>query len=120
MRNWRRNCCKVNSKLLGTLGICRRAGHLTLGFDAVCDLIKQRQAKCILLAADLSEKTKKELLFQGAEQRVPLHCLPYDKATLAASLGLQKPVGVIATADNGFAKAIAKHIPAEIKEDDAL
>ncbi len=110
----------MNSKLLGTLGICRRAGHLILGFDAVCDLMKQRRAKCVLTAADLSEKTKKELLFAGKEQHTLLYDLPYDKATISIALGLQKPVGVIATDDEGFAKAIAKHIPAEIKEDDAL
>ncbi len=109
----------MNNKLTGTLGICRRAGHLTVGFDAVKGLLIQHRAQLIMTAADLSEKTDKELRFVMNEHTAPLCSLPLDKAALAAALGLQKPVGVIATDDSGFAKAIAKHIPAELKEDDA-
>ncbi len=109
----------MDNKLTGLLGICRRAGHLIIGFDAVKDLIRARKAKVILTAADLSEKTAKELRFQMSERAVPLYALSADKTALAAALGLQKPVGVVATDDSGFAAAIKKYFPAETKEDDA-
>ncbi len=35
---WRRNSRQVNDKLTGLLGLSRRAGHMTCGFDAVADL----------------------------------------------------------------------------------
>ncbi len=110
----------MDSKLTGLLGICRRAGHLTVGFDAVKDLIFTNKAKIVLTAADLSEKTAKELRFQLGERRIPLYALSTDKNALATALGFQKPVGVVATDDSGFAAAIRKYFPAETKEDDAL
>ena len=49
---------------LGTIGLCRRAGKLVFGFDAVKDeIIKPGgKVKGVILADDLSEKTKKEVL----------------------------------------------------------
>lgn len=91
-----------------------------MGFDAVATLIKERRAALVLTAADLSEKSKKELRFVKGELSVPIYGLPLDKAELSTALGLQKPVGIIATDDRGFAASIAKHIPAELKEDDAI
>jgi len=91
-----------------------------MGFDAVKDLIRAHKAKAVLIAADLSEKTAKELRFQLGESHTPVYVLTTDKNTLAAALGLQKPVGVVATDDSGFAAAIDKYFPAETKEDDAL
>lgn len=109
----------MNNKLIGSLGICRRAGHLTIGFDAVRELAAQHRAELIMTAADLSDKTAKELRFILNGNPAPLLSLPLDKAALSAAIGLQKPVGVIATDDSGFAASIAKHIPTELKEDDA-
>ena len=110
----------MDNKLTGLLGICRRAGHLIVGFDAVKDAIISRKAKVVLTAADLSEKTVKELRFQLTETDVPLYVLSADKEALATALGFQKPIGVVATNDSGFAAAIRKYFPAETKEDDAL
>jgi ribosomal protein L7Ae-like RNA K-turn-binding protein len=104
----------VNPKITGLLGMCRRAGHLTVGFDAVKDLVRQQKATLVLTAEDLSEKTKKELRFQIQDQ-VPYFPLPLRKDVLSAAIGMQKPVGVIATDDRGFAAALLK-----LKEDDAL
>lgn len=110
----------MDNKLTGLLGICRRAGHLTVGFDAVKELIFSRKAKVVLTAADLSEKTVKELRFRLTETNIPLYALSVDKETLATALGFQKPIGVVATDDSGFSAAIKKYFPAETKEDDAL
>ena len=110
----------MNNKITGTLGICRRAGHLTMGFDAVKALIEQRRAMLVLTAADLSEKSRKEIVFVVSDTDIPVYSLSFDEASLSAALGLQKPVGIIATDDRGFAASLMKHIPAEQKEDDAL
>jgi len=110
----------MNSNLSGLLGICRRAGHLTVGFDAVRELILCHRAALVLIADDLSEKTAKEIRFLVREHPESLAALPLTKTALAATIGYQKPIGVIAIADKGFATAIRKHIPAALKEDDAL
>lgn len=110
----------MDNKIDGLLGICRRAGHLTTGFDAVKASVLQGHTRLVLFAADVSEKTAKEIRFAAGERSLATAKLSLDKAALAAVLGLQKPVGVIATDDRGFATAMQKHIPAELKEDDAL
>lgn len=110
----------MNSKIDGLLGICRRAGHLTVGFDAVKALVLSGDAKLILLADDVSEKTAKEIRFLLRNASCPAVLISETKTALAAAIGQKKPVGIVATNDSGFAAAIQKHIPAELKEEDAL
>lgn len=110
----------MEPKLCGLLGIARRAGHLTVGFDAVRSALLTGHAQLVLLAADCSPKTEKELRFTGRESTCPLIKLPADKAALAAALGMEKPVAVVATDDRGFATAMQKHCGTDTKEDVAL
>lgn len=110
------------NKLIGLIGIARRAGHTVVGFDAVRAAILNGKAQCVLLASDCSPKTEKELTFAAAEHPCPILSVPADKATLAAALGLQKPVAAVATDDRGFATAMQKAIDSanHSKEDVAL
>ena len=109
----------MNNKLTGLLGIARRAGHILIGFDAVRAALLANKTRLVLLAADCSEKTEKELRFAGQDKDCPIIAVAADKAALAAALGLQKPVAVVATDDSGFAKAMLKH-STHTKEDVAL
>lgn len=106
----------MNNKLCGLLGIARRSGHILIGFDAVRAALLADKAQLILLAADCSPRTEKELRFAGQDKTCPIHSVRETKDELAAALGLQKPVAVVATDDTGFAKALLKHT----KEDVAL
>lgn len=111
------------NRLCGLLGIARRAGHLLIGFDAVKAGMLSGKAKLVLLAADCSEKTEKELRFVGENTPCTLCPVPATKDELSGALGLQKPVAVVATDDAGFAVGFAKAIAADgthTKEDVAL
>ncbi|MGI6264307.1 MAG: L7Ae/L30e/S12e/Gadd45 family ribosomal protein [Acutalibacteraceae bacterium] len=110
----------MSDKLAGRLGICRRSGHLAVGSDAVIGWLHTRKARMVLLAADVSPKTEKEIRFAGRENPVPIGRLPYGKEEVGRLLGLQKPVGVVATDDPGFARAFAKEANDSHKEEDAL
>ena len=48
------------NNILGTLGLCRRAGKLVFGFDAVADEVKNPKSKVygVVLASDISEKSE--------------------------------------------------------------
>lgn len=107
----------MNNKLAGLLGIARRAGHILIGFDAVRAALLAGRTRLILLASDCSPKTEKELRFAGKSTPCPILCAGATKEELAAALGLQKPVAVVATDDSGFASGFAATIP---KEDVAL
>ena len=66
----------MEDKLAGLLGMCRRAGRLTTGFDAVTALAAEGRAALILAASDVSEKTGKELRF-ALERAAPIR-IPTD------------------------------------------
>ena len=110
----------MENKALNLLGIARRAGHIAIGFDAVKALLNSGRAQVILLAADRSAKTEKELRYTAQSSPCPIRVLTADKEALAHALGLQKPVAVAATDDRGFAAAMLKHLGTDTKEDVAL
>lgn len=90
-------------KLCGLLGMCRRSGRLVTGFDAVAALC-ETEGVLLMLAEDASPRTVKELRFRAACQ--PIHRLPLTKEAIAQAVGSQKPIACLATADEGFARAI--------------
>lgn len=110
----------MEPKLSGLLGIARRAGHTVIGFDAVRAALSAGNAQLVLLAADCSPKTEKELRFAGQGKPCPISKISADKASIAAALGMEKPVAVVATDDRGFAVAMRKHVDVDTKEDVAL
>ncbi len=93
----------TSGKLIGLLGMCRRAGKLTVGFDAVAALCKQ-DGTLILLAEDASPRTVKELRFRA--EGAPLYRLPLSKEAAAHAIGSHKPTACLAVTDHGFSRAI--------------
>ena len=47
----------MNNKLLSLLGIARRAGRLSLGYDSAEEAMKNGKSRLLILAWDLSERT---------------------------------------------------------------
>lgn len=88
---------------IGLLGMCRRAGRLVTGFDAVAALCADDTA-LLMIAEDASPRTVKELRFRAKQH--PLYRLPLTKESIARAIGSQKPIAVLATADSGFAEAL--------------
>ncbi len=93
-------------RLLGLLGMSRRAGRLAVGFDAALTAVRDGKSPLIVIAADASQRTDKECRFAAASHDAAVVTLPLDKAALAAAIGAHKPVAVAAIGDDGFAKAI--------------
>lgn len=107
-------------RLAGLLGISRRAGRLVMGFDAVTGLIGEGKAALVMLASDLSEKTQKELRFATGDKPVPVRQIPLTKEEAGTACGLKKPVGVLATDDKGFARAMETCCLHDLEEDTAI
>ena len=91
------------SKLVGLLGMCRRSGRLTAGFDAVVALCREPQV-LLMLASDASERTVRQLRFQAGD--IPVYRLPLTREETAHAVGSHKPLAVLATADQGFIWAL--------------
>lgn len=98
----------MGNPVLSLLGLCRRAGKLTPGFDAAVLDARAGKACLLLAAADISEKTFKNLRYEGDRAGISTMRLPCDLAETGRACGIK--AGVLAITDEGFAKAIVKQL----------
>ncbi len=92
-------------KLLGMLGLARRAGKLAVGFSAVEKIVRRGEAPFIILALDAGASQKKKI-----ERWEPLSGMLSDVLTaeeLAQAMGREK-LSVVGVSDVGFVKGIRK------------
>lgn len=94
----------AKDRIASLLTMCRRAGKLLLGFDAVKEAAQQGNVCCILLAADTSPKTEKETRFFAGE--TPVRKLPYNMDALAAYF--RKRTAVYGVCEAGFARKLTE------------
>lgn len=96
----------MNDKLLGMLGLARKAGKLSSGHDASFESIRTGKAKVCLLCGDASDRLKEEFgrtaKYEGRD--VPVIEIPYLKEDLYAATGIR--AAVLTVNDEGFAKKI--------------
>lgn len=96
-------------KLYGALSLCRKAGKLVMGTDTVLEAIKRRKAVLVLLASDLSERSRRNLCAACEAAGMQAVGLPCTKAELSAYTG--KEYGILAVCDKGFAGMIQAQLP---------
>ena len=96
----------MNEKVLSLLGLARRAGRITCGFDSVCGSVNKRESCLLLISSDISEGTLSKLKKQtGDAELITLDC---GMEQIEAAIG--KPVRIISVNDSGFAKRIRQEI----------
>ena len=96
----------MDSSLLRTMSLCKRAGRLILGFDMVKQAVMDGRAQLVVTASDLSDKTLKEIGRICEEWEAPVRQVPSTMDQLW--MELNKRVGVAAIADQGFADKLEK------------
>lgn len=96
--------------MLSTITLCRRADKLVIGFDAAVAGIASSGFGGIVLAADVSAKTEKEIRF---------HAEKHGKEVLKASFNMDevrdaigKRAAVFLITDEGLFGSVKKHITA--------
>ncbi|MBE6824545.1 MAG: hypothetical protein E7513_04290 [Ruminococcaceae bacterium] len=104
----------MTDRLLSNLGLCRRAGKLTLGNDPVIDSINLKKAKLVIVASDCSQNTAKKVLSSAHRSDVKAHVIPHTKDEISSAVG--KYTAVLSITDEGFSKSIDKLI-CSLKED---
>lgn len=109
---------KNNRQLLGLLGLCRRAGRLKTGFDAAVEAAKSGEARLIVTARDLSAKSRKELAFKTQNSGAEIISAPVDIEDIARILN--RRAGILAVADEGFARAVKSAAARACEEDTVL
>lgn len=102
-------------RLLGLLGLARRAGKLQIGEAMTAETVAAGKARAIFVASNIGEATRRKLARH--EERIPLFVLPHDKETLGASLGFPG-CAVCCLTDIGMANAAAQQL-ASLNEQNA-
>lgn len=97
----------MRDKLLGLLGLMRRANAIAVGEVNTGSSARAREAKLLLLAADASENAGKRAAGFAAAAGVPLVPLPFTKEEFAGAVGLSGG-SMAAVTDGGFAAALLK------------
>ncbi|MBR5601761.1 MAG: ribosomal L7Ae/L30e/S12e/Gadd45 family protein [Clostridia bacterium] len=99
-------------RLLGAIGICRRAGKLICGVPLICTEMRKGGTVCAVLAAsDASDNTKKKLSDKCKFYGVALTYLPYTAEQLAGAVGKSAPIGAVAITDAQLFKTVEAHLP---------
>ncbi len=101
----------MQNKFLSFLGICRKAGKMSIGYKNTAERVKENRVSLILIASDLSEKTEKELCFITKGRDIEVLRTIYSMETLSAAIGIK--TGVIAIEDEGFSKALKEKYKGE-------
>lgn len=97
----------MSNKILSLLGFAAKAGKLSFGFDMTVEAIKKEKSKLIVIANNVSEKTKKEILFFKGNKKtevITLDAVGIDELSKAVG----KKCGIVSVNDKGFAEACLK------------
>ena len=92
----------MKAKFLSNLGLCRRAGALFLGAEAVSAAIRSGEAAVVFAACDISEKTFKKLVTSTEYYKVKLQKTEYSMAQLSDALGVSGNVASVAVKKSTF------------------
>ena len=107
----------MKDRLLSLLGICKKAGKLTQGFDAVSESAGKGEASLILTAKDLSPKSGKEVEFTAAKTNTEVVRIPVTIDEIWRQTG--KRAGVLAVLDKGLAQSV-KNAVIRVNEEDSI
>lgn len=94
----------MKEKITQDITLAKRAGKLIMGFDVVKEAMKTKTCKLLLLSEDVSEKTRKEVLFLANKYEMEIVFIDLTLDELWYLVG--KRVGVMCLNDDGFANKI--------------
>jgi ribosomal protein L7Ae-like RNA K-turn-binding protein len=95
----------MTNKICGTLGLCRRAGKLAMGYDSVAESLQKRKSALVILASDASAKTEKNIRFLAEQSNVAVKKLELTAMELGSAIG--KSCVCLSVEDKGFGKLLS-------------
>lgn len=98
-------------KILGLLGLAKKAGRLETGEEPVGAACRAREARLLLLADDAAPNTVRRAAHFAEAGACVMLTVPAPKAILGAAVG-RSSCAMVAVTDIGFADAIAKRLAA--------
>ena len=95
---------QMNERILSMLGLARRAGRLSAGFDAVTESLQRGRAQLVLIASDISDRSRGNICRTAEGAGCPVIILDIPQSAVGAAIG--KKSGIVSVDDGGFAKKI--------------
>ena len=101
----------MKNNLMSSLGLCKRAGKMVCGTDAVCTAMReQKNVLLVLAASDISENTAKKITDKTSYYKVPLYRLDQTCYELGRAVGRMGGSACVGITDQNFVKLIEEHI----------
>lgn len=97
----------MNNKVLTLLGFAAKSGNLSYGFEATVIAIKQKKAKAVVTACDLSDKSLKEITYFCKTFEIK-HIMLEDVDIFTLTNAVGRKCGIVAVNDKGFSDALGK------------
>lgn len=99
----------MNDKVLSLIGLAAKAGKLSYGFDSVKATLLQNKSKLVLVAGDVSPKSKKEVLFYSDRSKTRCILLDdYNMETISHAIG--RRCGIVSVNDDSFSRGLLSAI----------
>jgi ribosomal protein L7Ae-like RNA K-turn-binding protein len=92
------------SKFSGLLGLCRKAGKLSIGHDESKSSVKNGKASICILASDSSDRLKEEFKALCEENKATVIEVPFSIEQFAFIIGSK--AAVITVNDDGLGKKL--------------
>lgn len=98
----------MNDSALSLLGLCRKAGKMSMGHDACKLSLKSGSAELCVICSDASTRLREEISFLAENASVPVASVTYTMLDIRQATGFKASVFTID--DAGFAKSLIKKL----------
>ena len=95
----------MTDRILGLIGMMRKASALVIGEDRVSEAVQQGRVKILMIPSDAGDSVRKYATHIVGNRRLQMIELPYQTEMLSAAVGLSN-CQIAAVTDLGFAKAV--------------
>ena len=96
------------NKLLGMIGLAKRAGKLVSGSEAVLESIHNKKAKAVYICADASDNTKKKFCDSCKYYGIEYCILSVMMTELSSAIGKMGNIAAVCISDEEMNKAVRK------------
>ena len=96
----------ITDNLRGLFGLCRRAGKMSLGHDAVVTSVKKRKAYLVITCSDASERLKREIKDECSFDGRNIKYIDAPFGTDELAFCISSKAKVISIDDQGFAEKL--------------
>lgn len=98
----------MTDSALSLLGLCRKAGRMSMGHDACKQTLRAGTAQMCVICSDASERLDGEISALAEKSDVPLYSVKYTMFDISQATGFK--ASVFTVDDAGFAKSLIKKL----------